>query len=79
MMLMRTSVYLDGELEKDLDHAASVTRKKRATIIRLALRAGLPSVLKRFQAPRPEGYFAGDYAKQDSERIRLENAHAKLK
>ena len=39
-------------------------------IIRLALRAGLPAVANRFQAPRPEGYFANDYG-PDRERVEL--------
>ena len=74
---MRTSIDLDRELEKDLDHAASLTRERRATLIRLALRAGLPVVVNRFQSPRPEGYFTSDYERADPERVRLENAHAK--
>jgi hypothetical protein len=73
---MRTSIDLDPELERDLAHAQSLTREKQATIIRLALRAGLPVVLNRFQTPRPEGYFADAYANRDPERTRLEAAHA---
>jgi hypothetical protein len=73
---MRTSIDLDPELERELAHVQSLTREKQATIIRLALRAGLPVVLNRFQTPRPEGYFADAYAKRDSERTRLEAGHA---
>ncbi len=76
---MRTSIDLDRELEKELKHAQSVTREKQATVLRLAIRAGLPLVLNRFQAPRPEGYFAEDYRKTDSERLRFEGAMAKVK
>ena len=47
---MRTSLCLDGEL-----------REKPATVICLAIRAGLPLVANGFQAPRPEGYFADAY------------------
>ena len=74
---MRASITIDRDLDKDLQQAASVTREKRSTLIRLALRAGLSVVVNRFQSPRPEGYFAGDYAKADQERVRLENAYAK--
>ena len=52
---------------------------KQATLIRAALRAGLPIVINRYQAPRPEGYFASDYKKPDKERLRLEAAMAKVK
>ena len=75
---MRTSIDLDRELEKDLQHATSITREKRATLIRLALRAGLPVVINRFQAPRPEGYFASDYP-LPKDRVELEAAMAKVK
>jgi len=74
---MRASITIDRELDRDLDQATSVTREKRSTLIRLALRAGLPVVVNRFQSPRPAGYFAEDYAKADPERVRLENAYAK--
>jgi len=54
---MRASVDIDPELEKQLNQAQNLTNEKQATVIRLALRAGLPLVIDRFQAPRPEGYF----------------------
>ena len=75
---MRTSIDLDQQLEKELEHATSLTREKRATLIRLALRAGLPVVLNRFQSPRPEGYFSSDYP-MPKERLELEAAMAKTK
>ena len=59
-------------------HATALTREKRATLIRLALRAGLPVVLNRFQSPRQEGYFASDYP-MPKERLELEAAMAKVK
>ena len=74
---MRASIELDPELEKELAYAQSVTREKPATVLRLAVRAGLPLVLNRFQAPRPEGYFAKAYARRPAQRARLEAAHAK--
>jgi hypothetical protein len=76
--IMRTTVDLDRQLEKELDHATSVTREKRATILRLAIRAGLPAVINRFQAPRPEGYFASDYP-LPKDRLELEEAMARQK
>jgi hypothetical protein len=74
---MRTSVSLDRDLAKELNKAESLTREKKSNLIRLALRAGLPVVVHRFQAPRPEGFFADDYAKADPERVRTENAYVK--
>ena len=76
--IMRTTVDLDRQLEKELDHATSVTREKRATVLRLAIRAGLPTVINRFQAPRPEGYFSSDYP-LPKDRLELEEAMAKQK
>ena len=74
---MRISLTVDRELLKDLKDAESLTREKKSTLVRLALRLGLAAVVNRFQGPRPEGYFAQDYAKGDAERIRLENSYAK--
>lgn len=76
---VRTSIDLDPELEHELEHAASLTREKPATLIRLAIRVGLPVVCDRFQAPRPPGYFTADYQKADPGRLRLERAMAKVK
>ena len=73
---MRTSIDIDRELEKDLAHATSITREKKATLIRLALRAGMPVVVNRFQSPRPEGYFASDYP-LPKDRLELETIMAR--
>jgi hypothetical protein len=75
---MRRSVDLDAELEAELKDVASLTREKPAVVIRQALRAGLPAVASRFQAPRPEGYFADDYG-PDKERVALEAAMGRVK
>jgi metal-responsive CopG/Arc/MetJ family transcriptional regulator len=72
---MKRSIDLDEDLAAEIDQAAAVVREKPATVIRLAIRAGLPSVTNRFQAPRPEGYFADAY--KDSNRAKLEDAIAK--
>ncbi len=74
---MRASITIDRDLDKELPRATTVTREKRSTLIRLALRAGLSVVVNRFQSPRPEGSFAQDYAKADPDRVKLENAYAK--
>ncbi len=72
---MKRSIDLDDDLAAEISQAAAVVREKPATVIRLAIRAGLPSVTNRFQAPRPEGYFAEAY--KDSSRARREDAIAK--
>lgn len=77
LVQMRRTVNLDAELESNLSELVSLTREKPAVIIRQALRAGLPALANRFQAPRPEGYFADDY-RADRERIELESALRKL-
>jgi hypothetical protein len=74
---MKTSVDLDDELAAEVRRTVSLTREKPATVLRLAIRAGLPVVASRFQAPRPEGYFASDYP-LSRERLELEAAMAKV-
>ena len=75
---MRTPVELDRELERELKRAQSITHEKKSTVIRHALRAGLPILLNRFQEPRPEGYFASDYP-LPKDRRDLEAAMATVK
>jgi hypothetical protein len=58
---MRTSLCLDAELSREVEQTAALVREKPATVVRLAIRAGLPLVASRFQAPRPAGYFADAY------------------
>lgn len=74
---MKTSVDLDDELAAEVEHAVSLTREKAATVLRMAIRAGLPLVTNRFQAPRPEGYFAKAYRNYPKERADFEAAMAK--
>ncbi len=78
LVQMRTSVDLDHELEAELRDVVSLTKEKPATVIRQALRAGLPVVANRFQAPRAEGYFTEDYG-QDEDRLILESAMSKVR
>jgi hypothetical protein len=75
---MKTSIEIDEATMAEIESAASLVREKPATIIRLAIRAGLPAVTNRFQAPRPAGYFKEDYPLPD-EVLKLEAAMCKLK
>ena len=74
---MQRSVDIDDDLASEIDHVAALVREKPATIMRLAMRASLPSVSSRFQAPRPEGYFKNDYPLPD-DRLELEKAMSKV-
>ena len=76
---MKTSIDLDSQTATELEETAALVREKPATVIRLALRAGLPMVKSRFQAPRPEGYFADAYRAYPKERSDLEAAFARVK
>jgi Arc/MetJ family transcription regulator len=67
---MKTSVDLDEELAAEVERAVELIREKPATVIRLAIRAGLPVIANRFQTPHPEGYFETDY--KQAHRARFE-------
>jgi len=71
---MKTSVFLDDELASEVKKTTSLAGEDQATILRMAIRAGLPVVASRFQAPRPDGYFADDYKKMPQERVEFEEA-----
>ena len=73
---MRTTIDLFEDDEMELKRTVELVREKQATVLRLAVRAGLPLVASRFQAQRPEGYFSDAY-KPDSQRAKLEKASAK--
>ena len=47
---MKRSVDLDEDLASEVDKTSSLIHEKPATVIRLAIRAGLPVVANRFQA-----------------------------
>lgn len=74
---VKLSVDLDEDLAAEVDRTAELVKENPATVLKLAIKAGLPSVIDRFQAPRPEGYFAKDYPLPD-EVLKLEEAMAKL-
>ena len=71
---MKTSLELDDATAADVERVSSLIREKQSTVLRLAIRAGLPSI-NQFQAPRPEGYFADAY--KDGARAEMEDAIAK--
>jgi hypothetical protein len=71
---MKTSVILDEKLACEVEKTSSLVGENQATILRMAIRAGLAVVANRFQAPRPEGYFADDYKKMPRDRIEFEEA-----
>ena len=75
---VKTVIDLDDDLMSEVEKTVSLIHEKAATVIRLAIRAGLPVIANRFQAPRPEGYFAADYPLPD-EVLKLEAAMAKAK
>ena len=74
---MSNSLLLDDDLVAEVDKTAKLVHEKPATVLRLAIRAGLPLVAQHFQGPRPEGYFAEDYPLPD-EVLALEAAMAKV-
>ena len=75
---MKTSVVLDDELAGEVEKTSSLVGENQATILRMAIRAGLPVVANRFQAPRPEGYFSNAY-RPNPEREALEKAMLRQK
>jgi len=74
---MKRSIDLDEALAAEVDSTASLVGEKPSIVMRLAIRAGFPAVANRFQAPRPEGYFADAYKNCPRERREFEEAMAK--
>jgi hypothetical protein len=75
---MKTSVNLDADTARELQQTVSLIREDTATVLRMAIRAGLPVVAGRFQATRPEGYFAEDYSTPRAEQTELEESFSKV-
>jgi hypothetical protein len=73
--LVKRSLVIDNEMAVQVDRASSLVQKKSATVLRVAIQAGFPSVTNRLQAPRPLGYFAGAY--KNTRRPKLENTVGK--
>jgi hypothetical protein len=76
---MKSSINLDDETAQEVSRTVSLVREDTATVLRMAIRAGLPIIANRFQAPRPEGYFASDYKKLRAEQIDLEESVSRTK
>jgi hypothetical protein len=74
---MKRSIDIDEDLATEIDQVASMVREAPSVVMRLAMRAGLPSVSSRFQSPRPDGYFRDDYPRPD-DRLALEKAMSKV-
>jgi hypothetical protein len=75
---MTTSVFLDDELAGEVRKTTALLGEDEPTILRMAIRAGLPALANCFQPPRPAGYFSSAYAQLDLEREELEVAMSKL-
>lgn len=73
---MKATVELDDALAAQVQHTGSLIHQAPDTVLRLAIQAGLPLLIKDAQAPRPEGYFAADYP-LPSEWLELESAMTK--
>jgi hypothetical protein len=58
---VKTSIELDRELAAEVKRTVLLVGEKPATILRMAIRAGLPLVAVRFNGPAPDGYFADAY------------------
>jgi hypothetical protein len=69
---VKTTVDLDDELHAQIQSASELIGEKPATILRLAIREGLPVLAQKFQRHPPEGHFADAYG--DPERIAFERA-----
>ena len=74
---MKASVELDDDLAAEVKRTVSLAREKPAAVLRMAIRAGLPIVANRFQAPRPDGYFADAYRNYPKGRVEFEEKMAK--
>ncbi|HTV42012.1 MAG TPA: hypothetical protein VMF08_15620 [Candidatus Sulfotelmatobacter sp.] len=70
---MKTSVDLDPDTQAEVERTVELIREKPATVLRMAIRAGLPIVANRHQAARPEGFFSDAYP-LPGERQKLERA-----
>ena len=73
---MKTSVDLDEELAAEVERTGSIIHEKPDIVLRLAIQAGLPLLVSRAEASRPEGFFAEDYP-LPAEWLELETAMAK--
>jgi len=70
---MRSSLTLPDDLIQEIERTATAMKESQATVLRLAIQAGLPVIGEK--ATRP--YDSHMYDDLDQERIDLENATAK--
>jgi len=77
--VMKLTINLDDELAAQLGRTLSITREKPATVLRMAIRVGLCTIVDRFQAAKPEGYFSKAYRNYPQERLELEKALVRTK
>ena len=71
---MTANVTLDDELASEIEKTSSLVGENQATILLMAIRAGLPVVTNSHQPPRPEGFFADAYRAMPQDRIDFEDA-----
>ena len=74
---MQTTIDLDEELLGEVTRARALVQESQASVIRMAIRAGLPLVTGEAPQHRPEGYFADAYPGSD-ERLALEAAMVEM-
>jgi hypothetical protein len=76
IVCMKTSVDLDQDLAAEIERTVSLIHEKPATVLRMAIRAGLPLVTGGFQSPRPDGCFSEAYRDIPEKRVAPENSFA---
>lgn len=69
---MRDTLTIPPDLRSEIEQVAESIGESKATVVRLAIRAGLPSVAQ--GSARPEGYFADAVAAIPDEWIALAEA-----
>ncbi len=74
---MKTSVFLDDELVGEVEKTTALLGEDQETVLRKAIRAGLPVLNARSHTSRPEGYFTDDYP-LPGDRLELEEAMLKM-
>jgi len=74
---MKASLILDEELSAEVRRVTPLVGETPATVLRMAVQAGLPIIASQFQRPKPEGYFDSAYQDYPPERAALEEAATK--
>jgi hypothetical protein len=76
---MKTTVELDEQTSRQVAETVSLVGEEQETVLRMAIRAGLPLLRSSFEGPRPEGYFASAYENPRPEQLALEDALSTIK